>query len=281
MHDDARAGDQTSALREAARIIASAPGLLIAAGAGMGVDSGLPDFRGRDGFWRAYPALREAGLAFEDVASPDSFARDPQLAWGFYGHRLQLYRRTAPHAGFGLLARWAAGKPAGAFIFTSNVDGQFQKAGFAQEAVAEVHGSLHLLQCAIPCSEGIWPAAGFEPRVDERSCRLLGQPPRCARCGAVARPNVLMFGDGGWVSTRTDAQFERLQCWLMAAGPVAAIEIGAGPTIATVRRFTESIRRPYVRINPRDWQVRDTHGVGIAGGALAVLSAIDARMSAP
>jgi NAD-dependent SIR2 family protein deacetylase len=278
MHDPARAGDQASALREAARLIAGAHGLLIAAGAGMGVDSGLPDFRGRDGFWRVYPALGEAGLAFEDIASPASFEHDPHLAWGFYGHRLQLYRRTEPHAGFGLLARWAARKPAGAFIFTSNVDGQFQKAGFGNDEIAEVHGSLQVLQCSIPCSERIWPAAGFEPRVDDQTCRLLGEPPRCSRCGAVARPNVLMFGDAKWVSARTDVQFGHLQRWLRKAGPVVVIEIGAGPTIATVRRFSESLRQPYVRINPHHWQVRDTQGVGIAGGALAVLQAIDARL---
>lgn len=275
MDEDARADDKASALREAARIIAGAHALLIAAGAGMGVDSGLPDFRGRDGFWRAYPALRAAGLAFEDIASPASFARDPHLAWGFYGHRLQVYRRTEPHAGFGLLARWAARKPAGAFVFTSNVDGQFQKAGFAHDEVAEIHGSLHLLQCSIPCSERIWPAAGFQPRVDERACRLLDDPPTCPRCGAVARPNVLMFGDGGWLSSRTDAQLAGFQQWLMGAGPVAVIEIGAGPTVATVRRFTESLQRPYVRINPRHWQVHDAWGVGLAGGALAMLEAID------
>ncbi|MDR7336113.1 NAD-dependent SIR2 family protein deacetylase [Roseateles asaccharophilus] len=94
-----------AALDEAAALIAQADALVVTAGAGMGVDSGLPDFRGRDGFWRAYPALGRAGLQFTEVASPDTFERDPRLAWGFYGHRLGLYRRTVPHAGFALLRR--------------------------------------------------------------------------------------------------------------------------------------------------------------------------------
>ncbi|HOB44658.1 MAG TPA: NAD-dependent deacetylase, partial [Zoogloea sp.] len=55
---------------EAARLIAAADGLLVAAGAGMGVDSGLPDFRGNAGFWRAYPALADARIAFEEIACP-------------------------------------------------------------------------------------------------------------------------------------------------------------------------------------------------------------------
>ena len=47
--------------------------LLVTAGAGMGVDSGLPDFRGTEGFWRSYPPLAELGLRFEEVANPAWF----------------------------------------------------------------------------------------------------------------------------------------------------------------------------------------------------------------
>ena len=105
--------------------------MIVTAGAGMGVDSGLPDFRGAEGFWNAYPVYRKLGLNFEDLANPHWFESDPCLAWGFYGHRLALYRRTGPHAGFEILRRWADAKPQGAFVFTSNVDGQFQRCGLA------------------------------------------------------------------------------------------------------------------------------------------------------
>jgi NAD-dependent SIR2 family protein deacetylase len=81
---------QNETLEKAAGWLREADGLLITAGAGMGVDSGLPDFRGRDGFWRAYPALRHHGFSFEDMANPARFAEHPELAWGFYGHRLKL-----------------------------------------------------------------------------------------------------------------------------------------------------------------------------------------------
>src|SRR6266581_8850065 len=109
----------------------------------MGVDSGLPDFRGRDGFWRAYPPLARLGLSFEQMANPSWFDRDPALAWGFYGHRLALYRKTAPHDGFGILRSWASRMECGAFVFTSNVDGHLQEAGFPHDSVCEVHGSIH------------------------------------------------------------------------------------------------------------------------------------------
>jgi NAD-dependent SIR2 family protein deacetylase len=88
-----------------AELIANADALVIAAGAGIGVDSGLPDFRGNAGFWNAYPALAKAQINFTAIANPRTFARRPELAWGLYGHRLDLYRKTVPHAGFGILKK--------------------------------------------------------------------------------------------------------------------------------------------------------------------------------
>ena len=90
----------------AAELIAGADALVIGAGAGIGVDSGLPDFRGNQGFWQAYPALAKANLNFSEIASPQAFENDPALAWGFYGHRLAFYRHTIPHPGFDILHQW-------------------------------------------------------------------------------------------------------------------------------------------------------------------------------
>ena len=98
--------DLETTIDRAAEAIARAQALLITAGAGIGVDSGLPDFRGNEGFWRAYPPLKRLGISFYDMANPIWFKRDPELAWGFYGHRLELYRSTEPHEGFRRLREW-------------------------------------------------------------------------------------------------------------------------------------------------------------------------------
>jgi NAD-dependent SIR2 family protein deacetylase len=136
------------AIQLAARAIEQADALLIGAGAGMGVDSGLPDFRGTQGFWRAYPAIAKLGMSFAEMANPQWFRSDPRLAWAFYGHRLNLYRNTAPHCGFGQLLDCGNAKPRSYFIYTSNVDGQFQKAGFSAERIVEprIHPPLSMLQ---------------------------------------------------------------------------------------------------------------------------------------
>src|SRR6516165_9141624 len=149
---------QEAKLEEAARAIRSADALLIGAGAGMGVDSGLPDFRGKHGFWRAYPPYAKLGLDFYALANPRWFRSDPTLAWGFYGHRLNLYRSTVPHEGFGVLRRWTARMKHGAVVYTSNVDGHFHSAGFDPERILEVHGSIHWMQCLRDCGAGLFPA---------------------------------------------------------------------------------------------------------------------------
>jgi NAD-dependent SIR2 family protein deacetylase len=249
-----------ASLRSAARAVARAEALVITAGAGMGVDSGLPDFRGPEGFWNAYPAFRELGLRFEQLANPDWFFDDPALAWGFYGHRLNLYRRTVPHEGFATLLRWAAGNPNGAFVFTSNVDGQFQKSGFPESRIVECHGSIHYLQCLRGCGEPIRSAEGIDVEIDEATCRARKPFPSCPSCRGLARPNILMFGDMGWDDARADAQHATLGNWLEALkGPVVVLELGAGTNVPTVRMFSERAarapRRTLVRINPREPQL--------------------------
>ncbi|MDR2015636.1 MAG: NAD-dependent deacetylase [Azoarcus sp.] len=268
----------TSLFTRCAERIAQSSGLLVAAGAGMGVDSGLADFRGSEGLWRAYPPLRQARLRFEEIANPRAFARDPGLAWGFYGHRLQRYREACPHRGFAILRRIAARLPDGAFVFTSNVDGHFQKAGFADEMIYEVHGSIHHLQCATPCSNHIWPADGFEPHVDLSTCRIAPPLPCCPNCGELARPNILMFGDWNWLEWRAGQQESRFADWCGAASNPVVIELGAGKSVATVRMTSERSGFPLIRINLRDPEVSAPDHTGVPMGALAALEGIEAAL---
>lgn len=262
----------------AAELIARADSLVITAGAGMGIDSGLPDFRSPGGFWNAYPALGHAMIHFEEIASPHYFHENPRLAWGFYGHRLQLYRVTAPHAGYSLLRRIAERLPLGGKVVTSNVDGHFQAAGFNPEDVTEIHGSLHHLQCLRPCCNTIWSARSFEPDVDAHACRLLSDLPRCPYCNGLARPNVLMFNDSQWLGNRTQEQEHSLHAWLETAEKPVVIEIGAGSRLPTVRHFSEQLGYPLIRINPAEAQVRGSNNIAITENALEALREIDASL---
>jgi NAD-dependent SIR2 family protein deacetylase len=256
--------------------IEEADAILITAGAGMGVDSGLPDFRGDEGFWRAYPVIKDLGYSFVDMANPEWFETQPELAWAFYGHRLNLYRETVPHKGFAMLKALVEAKE-DYFIFTSNVDGQFQKAGFPEAKIYECHGSIHHMQCT-QCSTEIYSADEVEVEIDMKVFEAKNIP-RCPACNEVARPNILMFGDWNWDSSRSDAQsvrFERFKQRVRHNNhKIAIIEIGAGTHIPTVRHQSEytasELNGFVVRINPRDYQIEAELGVGVALGGLAGL----------
>jgi NAD-dependent SIR2 family protein deacetylase len=271
----------TDIFSAAAAAIKNAQALVITAGAGMGVDSGLPDFRGNQGFWQAYPPYERLGLTFEDAANPDRFHRDPLFGWGFYGHRLNLYRETVPHAGFTLLRNWIEELGLEWFVVTSNVDGQFQKAGFAKEQIHEVHGSIHHLQCLTPCGMNIWPNRE-EISVDTATMRSRSIP-RCIHCGTTARPNILMFGDYSWISQRTDLQQERFEEFLTRneKSTLAVIECGAGTAIPTIRYLGEQLGKRHgttlIRINPREPRVPLLH-LSLPCGAVAGLTAIHAAL---
>ena len=241
--------------------------------------SGLPDFRGNKGFWRAYPPLERLGLRLPQMSNPEWFDRDPKFAWGFFAHRYNLYSTTEPHEGFKMLLDWGKRKEHGYFVFTSNVDGHFQKAGFDDDRVVECHGSINFLQTADDrvCEE-IWPVPeNTIYDVDMDKIHLQGELPKGPPNNPVhlARPNILMFGDWKWVGDRTNAQEQRLDNFLASLSKssscsnkeqsdsldVVVVEIGAGLAVPTVRFFSERVSSSdsyngvLVRINPNEEEV--------------------------
>ncbi|ARQ46955.1 SIR2 family NAD-dependent protein deacylase [Oxalobacter formigenes] len=264
----------SEAIKKAAQLIHEADSLFIGTGAGMGVDSGLADFRGNHGFWKAYPKLGNAGIEFTEMANPMAFVKNPRQAWGFYGHRLNQYRQTKPHAGFDILKKLGESRPLGYFVFTSNVDGQFQKAGFDPAIIAECHGSIHHLQCQDSCTGAIWEADDLQVEVDTENCLLTSELPVCPECRSLARPNILMFNDWGWIGERTEWQIAKLNQWYHRTKKMAVIELGAGIHVPTVRRVCESFNVPMIRINPGEPQVRSNNDVSLPLGALEALEKI-------
>ena len=273
---------ETVILERAAAVIREAEVFVITAGAGMGVDSGLPDFRGDHGFWQAYPAYARLGLSFVECANPHHFIKDPHFAWGFYGHRTNLYRDTVPHHGFNIIRKWIEQNSAQYFVVTSNVDGQFQKAGYAEESIYEVHGSIHWLQCQNNCNDSIWRNNDIF-QIDETAMRALDPLPHCIVCDKVCRPNILMFGDYSWLHDRTLEQKQAFSQFLKnnSGRRITVIELGAGTAIPTIRMTSERIGRKkditVIRINPREPSIENPH-LSLTCGALEGLQKIDALL---
>jgi NAD-dependent deacetylase len=142
-------------------------------GAGISAESGIPTFRdAQTGLWARFRP--------EDLATAEAFRRDPRLVWDWYAWRRGLVSGAAPNAGHRALARLQALVPELTLI-TQNVDGLHQRAGSAD--VVELHGNIHRSRCFV---EGTVVAAW--PETDER-------PPRCPRCRAHLRPDVVWFGE--------------------------------------------------------------------------------------
>jgi NAD-dependent deacetylase len=156
-----------------AELIADGQPCIVLTGAGISTESGIPDFRSREGLWARYDPY--------EVASIAGFRANPERAWEFYAHRLAVLAEAEPNAAHLALAELERRGLVRAVI-TQNVDGLHRLAGSID--LLEVHGSIASASC---------PACGrSEPRDVVESLLPL---PRCADCGTVLKPDVVMFGE--------------------------------------------------------------------------------------
>ncbi|MBN1138640.1 MAG: NAD-dependent deacylase [Anaerolineae bacterium] len=223
-------------------------------GAGVSAESGAPTFRGEDGLWRNYRA--------EDLATPGAFYRDPRLVWEWYDWRRSLIAGCRPNAAHHTLAQmerrfddWT--------LITQNVDGLHQMAG--SRNVVELHGNIWRMRCTRECQ------APWEDRTVPllTSSRIL---PTCTRCGGLARPDVVWFGESlpGDALAAALAAAQRCQVMLVvgtstvvqpaASLPLVAlrqgayvVEINPQPTPLS-DAVDEVIREPAALALPRWWQ---------------------------
>lgn len=257
-------------------VIKEADVIIITAGAGMGVDSGLPDFRGENGFWKVYPALGAKKISFASIANPNSFKTNPELTWGFYGSRFDLYKSTTPHEGFNKLLDLVKTKK-DFFVVTSNVDGAFQKVGFPEDKIYEIHGRIGKFQCS-DCSNVWTPDDTTKFDVDTTTLKCAGELPKCS-CGAIARPNIMMFNDFDFNKVETDAQKGRFNKFMhkydKGDTKIAILEFGAGTAIPSIRNMGEFIQEKVVgatlvRVNPAESDGPDGT-ISIPKGALKAI----------
>lgn len=141
-------------------------------GAGISAESGVPTFRGPDGLW--------CGFRPEELATPAAFARHPERVWEWYHWRRRLVLAAMPNAGHRALAALEAVAGDAFTLVTQNVDGLHRLAG--SRRLVELHGTLLEARCT-RCG-----------RVEPLPPEATGIP-RCPACGAMARPNVVWFGE--------------------------------------------------------------------------------------
>lgn len=191
--------------------------IVVLTGAGISAESGIPTFRGADGLWKKYRA--------EDLATPEAFARSPELVWEWYDWRRGIIGAKEPNPGHKVLAKWQS-IFSNFDLITQNIDGLHQKAG-ARE-ILELHGNVWKLRCT---AEGTV--------TEDRTVPLNDIPPRCSDCGALLRPHIVWFGESLDAHTLQEAFRLSSICDVMfvvgtstvvqpaASLPFAALEAGA------------------------------------------------------
>jgi NAD-dependent SIR2 family protein deacetylase len=246
-------------------VIRSAEYVLFLFGAGMSVDSGIPDYRSSGGWYEMDGPFSRIGTNGNDVFAV--MRQQPELAWGMWGFRQNLCSLASPHAGYLALAREAAQKPFHCFVLTSNIDGLTLSAGFFSGHVHECNGSLSRLQCSIPCCRETWPMPEERVEIDAATFQAQGSLPRCPFCKAPARPNIYCFGDS-----------EKSYVW---EGTQATVEIGCGLYYSALQRHSEQYLADYprsrlVRINDSAVSGPSERFIGIQGKAVDVLCGVEA-----
>ena len=232
---------------EAARErVRAAKSIAVLTGAGVSAESGIPTFRSNGGYWQQH--------RFEDLATPEAFARDPRFVWTWYEERRRAIALAEPNAGHRALVELEARVPSFTLI-TQNVDGLHDLAG--SRKIIKLHGDIWTLRC-VRCGK---------ERVDRAPLREL--PPRC-ECGGMLRPGVVWFGESlptGSMERSTEAV--RAADILIVAGTSAQVYPAAG-----LIPLALSAGAVVIQVNPAETEFSDDVTFALRGPSAEILPAL-------
>ncbi len=173
-------------------VIGPADRLFVLTGAGVSAESGIPTFRDANGLWR--------GWRFEEVASPEAWARDPGLVWTFYSMRRAGALPCKPNPAHIALMELERKLGERFFLCTQNVDNLHEQAG--SRRLVHMHGELFKSRCDRCDRPPFEDTATYENDI-----------PRC-ECGGQIRPHIVWFGEVPFEMERIAEEIER--CTVLA-----------------------------------------------------------------
>jgi hypothetical protein len=186
-----------------------------------------------------------------------------------------------------VIARWIESVRDGAFVVTSNADGQFQRASFYADRIVECCGAIEWLQCTQQCGD-VFPGGLVDVEIDDETGFAKDPLPVCPRCGSLARPNILLPDDKGWDGAREAMQEERLDTWLgglrdQRDRKVVVLECGAklrdaAGLRARSERAAAALNGTLVRITESNATATSPH-VAIEMPIVEALAAIDTALA--
>ncbi len=168
--------------------------VVVLTGAGVSAESGIPTFRGKEGYW----TIGSREYHPQELATHDAFERMPWQVWAWYLYRRGVCQRAAPNAAHHDLVRLAEALADRFALVTQNVDGLHRRAGSPDDRTFPIHGDISLMRCAAGCtSSDRWPIPEEVGDVARGADVPAGWRARlaCPRCGGIARPHVLWFDE--------------------------------------------------------------------------------------
>jgi NAD-dependent deacetylase len=167
--------------------------VLALTGAGVSAESGIPTFRGAEGYWTI--GAREYHP--QELATHEAFEAMPWAVWAWYLYRRGVCRRAEPNAGHHALVRLASAMPETFALVTQNVDGLHRRAGSPDAQTFTIHGDISLMRCAAECVLDRWPIPDAVPELakGEDVTPEVRALVVCPRCGGPTRPHVLWFDE--------------------------------------------------------------------------------------
>jgi NAD-dependent deacetylase len=209
--------------------------VLVITGSGISADSGIPTFRGENGYWRTYRA--------EELATPAAFSRQPEVVWSWYRERRAIISAAQPNAAYVALVALAR-QCQNFLLVTQNVDDLHERATAAGQSLSaseiiHVHGEIFVMRC---------PKCGFSVRERDTSATE-APPPRCPKCAAMMRPGVVWFGE-----QLDSAAEDQVQDFIKATCDVALV-IGTTAAFDYIQRWALAARGRsgwLVEINPHE-----------------------------
>lgn len=162
-------------------------------GAGISAESGIPTFRGPEGYWTVGSKVYHP----QEMATFEMFSRIPEEVWKWYLYRMGVCAHAQPNAGHRALVELENYFGDRFTLITQNIDGLHLRAGNSIERTYQIHGNVFFMRCALECSEEVYPipetvsAKTKEESLSKEDREAL----RCPRCGARTRPHVLLFDE--------------------------------------------------------------------------------------
>ncbi len=260
------------------KLLEESKALILLTGAGMGVDSGLKDFRGENGLWGELE--KESGTTVFDSLNGTTFLENPLFAWNFFSKRIQEFIEHEPHKGFYILQDWIRNFNLDYFCFTSNIDNYLQRAGFEENKIRELHGNAFYLQSC----DGSTKQIEYINELENILLSIQNYEIPKLQSGLNARPCVYLFSDPYYINERNNLQKQNYLEFLekYKNEKIIAIEIGSGPHVQAIRQKTRQINKDFnafiIRINPKEYEIRKPH-LGIKDKAVSGLEMLNKLIS--